>query len=285
VLNPYYESDFPLLKGDGTMGKKKLSHDQKRRAKLAKKAAKSPKPVSLAYDGNKYKTDELIPLFHNTELGILQAYNASQKRITDHTVRHALENLVLQIRQGSLPPLPVTDIIQAQAGELADQELVIDFIRRKWQVLADTDFVARRDDRIGVLRTLLSSIETWSSGGKESRGYLAYIEGFLKRAGTYEIQPAEDDEFEDDAEEEESELLALGRDWYYDEDLDAAADFKQVAEQCIQEGQTDYVIEVCQQLIGECMDDKEIVATCSTLSLRAQGLLQPQNAKAVEFRP
>jgi hypothetical protein len=265
------------------MGKKKLSHDQKRKAKLAKKMAKVPHTISLAYEGNKYKTDELVPLFHQTEIGILEAFNVTDKRITDRTVRKALEKLVTQMRNGALPPLPDSDIIEKQADDNADQELLANFIRRKWQNLAGTGFVASSGSKIGVLRTILSSIETWSTGGKESRGYLAYIEGFLKRVGSLDIEEFEADEIEEDY-EEESALLALGRDWYYDEDQDAAADFKQLAEQSIKDGETDYVVEVCQQLIGECMDDKEIVATCSTLSIRAQEAMNRGEIKTIEFQ-
>src|SRR5438128_8720062 len=135
------------------MGKKKLSHDQKRKAKLAKKAAKWPKAPSLAYEGSKYKTDELVPLFHQTELGIMQAYKATQERFTDHTVRKALEKLVLQMRQGHLPPVQETDIIQTDADDNADQELVINSIRRNWQSLSGSE--ASLSNKIGVLRTLL----------------------------------------------------------------------------------------------------------------------------------
>jgi hypothetical protein len=275
--------NFPLLKGDGIMGKKKLSHDQKRKAKLAKKGAKLPKASSLAYEGAKYKTDELVPLFHQTELGILQAYKATRERFTDHTVRKALEKLVLQMRQGQLPPVLGTDIIQVEADDNADQELVINSIRRNWQNL--DGFAASRDNKIGVLRTLLSSVETWSSPGKGSRGYLAYLEGFLAKApGTpVDYKRLESEEFEDD--EEESELLALGRDWYSDQDLDAAADFKELAQRCIQDGENDYVVEVCQQLIGECMDNKAMVATLSALSLRAQEAMKVGGTKTIEFQP
>jgi hypothetical protein len=265
------------------MGKKKLSHDQKRRAKLAKKAAKSPKSPSLAYEGSKYKTDELVPLFHQTELGIMQAYKTTGQRFTDHTVRKALEKLVLQMRQGQLPPVPETDIIQVDADDSADQELVINSIRRNWQNLAGLK--ASRDNRIGVLRTLLSSVGTWSSPGKGSRGYLAFLEGFLANAPRMAVddESLETKEFEDD--EEEGELLALGRDWYYEEDRDAAADFKELAERCIKDGENDYVVEVCQQLIGECMDNKPMVATLSTLSLRAQEAMIRRDVKTVEFQP
>jgi hypothetical protein len=272
-----------LLKGDGTVGKKKrLSRDQKRKAKLAKKAAKSPKVNSLAYEGHKYQTEELIPLVKETELGIHQAYVMTNRRITDRMVQAALEKLILEMRKGPLPPPPETEVIQDVPGE--EVELIIGNIRRNWHNLSKTGFTTSKDNRIGVLRTLLNSVDTWGSPGKESRGYLSFVEGFLSSAGaTSGVFVPEEELLDDDGEEEEEdELLALGRDWHYDQDLDAAADFKEMAEDCIKEGDYEYVVNVCQQLIGETMGDMSMMATLSSLSIRAQEAMKKREVKAVE---
>ena len=56
------------------MGKHdRRSHDQKRKAKLKKRAERSRKHESLAYHGNKYKTPEFVPVMYRTEVGHIHA--------------------------------------------------------------------------------------------------------------------------------------------------------------------------------------------------------------------
>src|SRR6516162_2384825 len=92
---------------------RRLSHDQKRKAKLAKEARKEREHVSLVYKGNKYKTPELADVYLHTERGILQAWNATGRAFTDRFVEAALESLVRQLRAGSPPP--------AEESEAADE--------------------------------------------------------------------------------------------------------------------------------------------------------------------
>src|SRR5947207_12778197 len=101
------------------MAKKRLSKDQKRKAKLAKRASRAPQPLAHAYSGNKYKTDELVPVFHRTEVGIYETFVMTNRQLTDRTVASALQKLVEQLRQGSLPPLDETGRVH-QAGGTAD---------------------------------------------------------------------------------------------------------------------------------------------------------------------
>ena len=64
------------------MGKKKqLSRDQKRKAKLAKKAKRHEPHLDLAYQGNKYKTPELSPVFYEAELAIHEADVATDRPV------------------------------------------------------------------------------------------------------------------------------------------------------------------------------------------------------------
>ena len=67
--------------------KKRLSHDQKRKAKLAKEARKNPQRSPLAYTGNKYKTDELVPIVYETELAIHEADAITGRRLPRNSHR------------------------------------------------------------------------------------------------------------------------------------------------------------------------------------------------------
>src|SRR4051794_35654888 len=86
------------------MAKKHLSHDQKRKQKLAKRASHTREESALAYTGSKYKTDELTPVFLATETAIHEVAVATEGQLTDRHVQKALERLVLEIRKGPLPP-------------------------------------------------------------------------------------------------------------------------------------------------------------------------------------
>jgi hypothetical protein len=88
------------------------------------------------------------------------------------------------------------------------QKLIIWNIRRNWQILASEGKqpLPPRDDLIGILRTILGSIEFWRSERMHSRAYLSYLEEFMKKAGVSitvssssgEPLPALEDEDEDE---------------------------------------------------------------------------------------
>jgi hypothetical protein len=246
------------------MGKKRLSRDQKRKAKLAARAKRAPKSSALAYEGTKYKSDEYVPLVFQTERGIYESYAASNKQMTDRVVEAALEKLVLALRHDTLRPL---DEETAGATEAAsDEDLVIWSIRRSWLEL---DLAPRRDDAIGVLRTLLSSINTWSTPSRQSRGYLSFLEGFMKKAGV-EMIPVSPDMLPPQETDDAEELLLLGREWHRDDNLAAGQEFQELAEDMIDEGEAAKVAEVCQRLIGETIERPIISKKLVELALKAQ---------------
>ncbi len=120
---------------------------------------------------------------------------------------------------------------------------------------------------IGVLRTILRSVEVWHSESGHSRGYLHYIEGFLKKAGV-SVQLVDED-FEPIAGPDVDPLLELGRNWLETGDQAAAGSFRDLAEHLLRTGNAEQVIEVAQQLIGEA-EDSELLAELMALSLRGR---------------
>jgi hypothetical protein len=247
------------------MGKKKhLSHDQKRKLKKAKQAARSREEPSLAYTGNKYKTDALIPVVMRAETGIYETYVMTDRRITDHTVKAALTKMVLQMRQAPLPPLPVTGRIEVVEGR--EEDFIILNIRRNWEDLFATMPRPGSETLTGVLRTLIGSVEVWSTRGASSRGYLNFIEGFLRKGGVT-VQKVSPD-MEPIPGPEEDPLLEVGRDWC-DGEPGARAQFLAQAEELIRAGETDRVVNVCQRLIGE-IGMADPMRELSALSIRAQ---------------
>lgn len=242
---------------------KRLSHDQKRKAKLAKQARKVAQDLSpLAYEGKKYKRDDLVPVFLQTEIGIYEAYVMTERKLTDHQVRSAVEKLVLQLGQGPLPPLEDTQRERVVEGQ--EEDLVLRRIRSNWLGLT---FDPGLDNLIGVLRTTLNSIHVWSSPSAASRGYLHYLEGFLRKGGV-SVQAVTADG-EPLPEPEEPKLLQIGRAWCETDDREAADAFHKLALETIEDGEAETVVEVCQRLAGG-LQPGRLINEVLAMSLTAQ---------------
>jgi hypothetical protein len=273
-----------LLYGGSTMAKKKLSRDQKRKAKLAKREKKHTSRVSLAYHGNRYRKDKFVPIFFETELGIFYADADANESYTDRNVEVALTNLVVQLRAGPLPAQPESP--HGVSGERLSAEAAITWhIRDSWRHYFQSNPPLARESIIGVLRTLLDSLEVWGTPGRGSRGYLSYLKGFLKQQGVIAHGPrpgpdsvaawdedVEQPDYSDEESDDAAALLELGQDWYADQDEDAAEEFRLLAEDMLEIGEAAEVAEVCQQLIGEAGMNNAF-AEWTALSVRAQEMM------------
>ena len=163
------------------MSKPSQRKREKQRKREAKRQRRLTEPVSLAYTGNKYKTNELIPFHFATETAIYECFVLTRRRLTDHHVRAAVEWLIAELRRGPLPEWDAGNTLTLTAGGEAD--LIVANIRRSWCMYAEENPRPGRDNVIGVLRTILGSIECWGSIGPESRGYLKFIEGLCNKLG------------------------------------------------------------------------------------------------------
>jgi hypothetical protein len=247
--------------------KKRLSRDQKRKAKLTERARKAPPSLShssLAYSGNKFKTPALIPVIMRTETAIYEVYVMTDREITDHTVRAALEKLVVQMRAGPLPDFTGGDEVTRRAGQ--EEDLIIWNIRRNWHDLFQSSPNPGTETLIGVLRTILDSVDTWSTPAPTSRGYLNYIEGFMAKVGV-RVREASPETWEE-LPEPADPFLELGRAWC-DGDLEACAEFLAQADALLASGQGQRVVDVTQRLMGG-LGGRAPSPELATLSLRAQ---------------
>lgn len=240
----------------------RLNKDQKRKAKLREREKKSHGPVDLAYEGKKYKSEALIPLMQATEIGIYEAYIITQRRLTDRQVKEALTQLILQMREGPLPAFEEEDL-NYNPGE--EEALVISCIRRRWTQLFEDFPNPGKDNAQGVLRTLLSSIKTWSSSSPDSRGYLHFVGGFLRRQGINITMKRGETELP----EPDSDFLEAGRAWASG-DAPSEGEFRRLAAEKIREGKHDEVVEIAQQLIGEIGMDSSVIKELSAISIEAQ---------------
>jgi hypothetical protein len=92
-----------------------------------------------------------------------------------------------------------------------------------------------RDPLVGVLRTILGSVDTWKSVSPTSRGHLSFLEGFVGKLGVSvqecgpDLRPLPESEVGDDDDRSE-ELLSLGERWCRFGDQDARGDFLELAD-------------------------------------------------------
>ena len=163
------------------MAKNRLSRDQKRKQKLAARAQRSPQTESLAYSGRKYKSRQLLPVWINTETGIYEAFQLTQRALTDQTVVSALEQLIVQMREGTMAPFDEAGSDWHNGGD--EESLVIWRIRQNWLRLSEKDRQPSRADLVGVVRSILSSIDATKTAGPWSQGYLRHMERFLNQVG------------------------------------------------------------------------------------------------------
>ncbi len=164
------------------MGK---SRDQKRKDKLAKRTQKDwerQRDAILPYDGTKYQAPEWVPQVSQTELAVYEAIVASGRRLTNDQVKTAFETLVRHLRDGQPALLPEgSPEVTFEAG--AEVEFLVWNIRRHWGIAVERYGPVKTEDLIGILRTLLYSIEAhaWNTG--RSLGYVAFLYKFIRDGG------------------------------------------------------------------------------------------------------
>ena len=243
-------------------------HDRKRKKKLEEKKRKARQAESLAYMGEKYKKDKLIPTWMHTEIGIYETYIMTDRKIFDQTVVSSLETLIRKLRVGALSPLPESAEIHYEVGR--EEDLLIENIRRSWADHYATEWRPPKDDLIGVLRTILGSVEKVKAPGPRSQSYLRHIAGFLTKKIGVSVKAFSADR-KPLPEPEEDELVRLGRQWNTDNNQEARSEFFERATHLMRNGQPSRVIDACHLLTGEVSDpSSEVVAELIVLIQQAR---------------
>jgi hypothetical protein len=158
---------------------------QKRQAKLAKRARKertrkrqSAEP--LPYSGRKYQSDRWAPHVYQTECAIYEVVMLSDRRLTNDQTKEALVHLINQLRSGVSPTLAEGDPeVPFAPGQEID--FLVQNIRHHWRKLFNDEGPVSTSDLVGILRTLLYSIEAhaWHTG--RSRGYVDFLVSFMRK--------------------------------------------------------------------------------------------------------
>lgn len=250
------------------MSKDRSRRDRKRKKRLAKEKRKARQTESLAYMGEKYKADKLIPAWLHTEIGIYQTYVMTDRKLLDQTVASSLENLVRMMRAGTLPQFSETDEIHYEVGR--EEDLLIENVRRCWADHFATEWRPPKEQLIGVLRTILGSIQKVKAPGPRSQSYLKHIAGFLTKKIGVSVKALSADR-KPLPEPQEDGLVRLGREWTADGNPEARAEFFELATDLIRSGQAGRVIDACHLLAGEVSNpSSEAVAELLDLSGKAR---------------
>ena len=250
------------------MAKDRRTRDQKRKKKLEERKQKARQTGSLAYLGAKYQTQELAQTWMHTEIGIYETYVITDRQLLDQTVVSALESLIRQIRTGTLPRHETKPEIEYAVGR--EEDLVIENIRANWERHFANESKPSRDKLIGVLRSILGSIEKVRAPGPRSQSYMRHIEGFLTKKLGVSVKPYSPN-MEPIPEPPEDELLTLGRHWIIEEDQQSAVEFQELVEYLLKKGAADRVLHCCHQLIGEESNpSSKVVAELTALTCQAR---------------
>lgn len=243
------------------MSKDRRRDRKRRKKKLADQRQKARRDDSLVYMGSKYQTEELMPTWVNTEIGIYETYIMTDRRVVDQTAFAAVETLIRGLRAGTLPSLPDSDEIHYTVGR--EEDLLIENIRRSWACRFTPESKPSKDKLIGVLRSILGSITKVKSPGSGTRSYLQHIAGFLTKKVGVSVQAYSADRMPPPGPEED-ELVRLGRQWAADGELDTRAEFLGLVNDLLRRGQTSRVLDACHLLTGEiCDPDSEVGAEIS----------------------
>ncbi len=159
---------------------KNLSRDQKRKAKLVEREKRSRAvEVFTPYSGHKYYSDHWTPVVYATERAIYDVILESKRALTNAQVGRALELLIDHLRRGGPPAIGNEEAaVPYSTGNAA--ECVFHNIRRSWRQMIDEGRAVAAADLIGIARTLLYSIEAHGSKTGQARGYVAFLEDFLR---------------------------------------------------------------------------------------------------------
>jgi hypothetical protein len=231
----------------------KLSRDQKRKQKLAKRA-KSQAECIQPYVGTKYKSERFVEPLMRAEMGIYESYVMTDRQLTDAEVVASLEYLIRRLRGEQVEPPAQNPQTDGEDGQ--PEDLTAWRIQAHWDEFFADHPRPSNADLAGVLRTILNSVDVWSHRGPSARGYLHYLEGFMGKLG-FEVEVLRGDEEVDlegepgdDVESREQVLTQLGEAWISSRDAAAKREFDAEAKALLDEGRPGLVLEVCERLIG-----------------------------------
>jgi hypothetical protein len=166
------------------MAKDRRSRDQKRKAKLTERARKQTANEPLAYSGRKYQAPKWVPYVYQTERAIYETILLANRRLLNEQVEAALVQLISYLRAHH-PPLLAADAPEVVFAAGHEIDYLVWNIRRHWQLAIDEAGPIDPKDLVGILRTLLHSIEAHAWHRGPERGYVSFLQDFMAKVPIY----------------------------------------------------------------------------------------------------
>jgi hypothetical protein len=161
--------------------KDRLSRDQRRKAQLAALARRAKRrPIATPYSGRKYQQDKWVPQTYATERAVYEVILITERQLTNDQVREAFGRLIEHLR-GSLPAPVAADEPETLFQLGREVDYLVWNIRRHWRTLFEEQGPVAREDLIGILRTLLYSIQTHALHTGRARGYVSFLYHFMQQ--------------------------------------------------------------------------------------------------------
>jgi hypothetical protein len=162
------------------MAKDRRSRDQKRKAKLTRRTDRQRGDGPQPYAGKKYQGQRWVPHVYQTELAVYEAVLRSGRGLTNVQVRAAFVELIEHLRRGLSPLLP-PDALAVPFAPGNEVHFLVWNIRRHWGLLFEEQGPVDPEDLIGILRTLLFSIEAQAWARGKDRGYVDFLYHFMQQ--------------------------------------------------------------------------------------------------------
>lgn len=215
----------------------------KKRKKRRQRAAEPWPPITpkSPSKGKDYRSQRYIPYIFRAEVGIYES-SVMAPELTDAEVVRALQTMIRQLRAGKKVAFG-EDIVGAD-------DLIAWRISQNWEQLPQLS----NADLAGCLNEVLQSAQTRSQMHRDSRGYLKYLEKFMRKAGV-KVQriPASELEGWDEWEKVDFEAMSLaeiGELWLKKPEIwDVDVAFENRAAAMSRQGQAQEVIALCQKLL------------------------------------
>ncbi len=231
----------------GKPNQRKLAKQKKKQKEQRKRHVAARESTIQPYRGGKYRSDELVPLVHRTEIGIFEAYESSQHTLNDHTVDDALCDLIMRLRRRPLDEIDLSD--RSDDDESPDVDQIQRCVLNRWETYFDRNADMSRDELIGVLRTILHSVRVRASSAPDSQLYLKYLVGFLARTGVTADSISRD---ESSQVVDVREFLKCGMAWIQGHVPEAREEFFRMSQEFLDAGHALIVVYICKLLVDEC---------------------------------
>ena len=160
------------------------SFEKKRKKQKAERARRLLVPSDpIAYHGRQFRSKAHLPWLLQAEVAIYEAYVMTDRQLTDLDVATALQDMIEKIRNRVLGELRATAQPE-QELKGTPRDFIVWNIWGRWQEIAlNASPPGGREGLIGMLRTILGSVENHNTGSASSQGYLLFIAAFMRSAG------------------------------------------------------------------------------------------------------